>query len=148
MHGLNLARAHKVKTRFGGFLLAGSYLQTQLGSAACVLLPHCATSGARHDISQRVPSTTALHMLPVRPTIEFVIAPVFSASTELVTLEELRDVIELLTSVELLESMELVDSVDWMFCAEAHVHSPRANTVTRYLISQPSNVSPCWLVKH
>ena len=86
----------------------------QDGPAVSGALPHCASSGARHDISQRVPSTTALHMLPVLPTIELVLTPV-SASTEFVTLEELLDVIELVTPVELLEFMELEDSADRMF---------------------------------
>ena len=45
-------------------------------------------------ISQRLPSTTAWHMLPVRPTIELVLTPV-SAFTELETLDELFEVIEL-----------------------------------------------------
>lgn len=51
-------------------------------------------------------------MLPVLPTIEFVIAPVPPASTELVTLEESLEVIELETPVELLDSMELEAPVD------------------------------------
>src|SRR5688572_11873495 len=95
-------------------------------------------------MSQRVPSTTALHMLPVRPTIEFVIAPC-PESTELVTLEELREVIELDVPEEVLDSIELEtpeepdwieleDCVDVMVCAEALVQSARA-IAARYLIS-------------
>ena len=48
-------------------------------------------------------------MLPVLPAIELVITPV-SASTEVVTLEESRDVIELEMPAELLELIELEDS--------------------------------------
>ncbi len=63
-------------------------------------------------------------MLPVRPMIELVVAPVPPGSTELVTLDESFEVIELLTPeeplewvelvmlVELLELMELEDSTD------------------------------------
>jgi hypothetical protein len=83
-----------------------------------------------------VPSTTALHMLPVLPTIELVIAPV-SASTEFVTLEEVLELVELVMLVELLESEE-------MFWADTDMHSPRAAIVRRCLISQCSNVLSCW----
>jgi len=48
-------------------------------------------------------------MLPVLLTIELVITPV-SASTEVVTLEESRDVIELEMPAELPELIELEDS--------------------------------------
>ena len=131
----------------------------QDGSALSTLLPHCATSGARHEISQRAPSITALHMLPVLPTIELVVTP-RSPSTELVTLDELREVIEALvppddevldsieleTPDEVLESMELEDWVDVMVWAEAHVHRARA-IAARYLISV-SNVTSLLLMKH
>ena len=63
------------------------YVQKHAGSAAFPALPHCATCGAWQEISQRCPSYTVLHMLPVRPTIEFVIAPVPSVIVELVTLD-------------------------------------------------------------
>jgi hypothetical protein len=84
----------------------------QAGSAVSAPLPHCATCGARQVISHRLPSITALHMLPVRPTIEFVIAPVFPASTELVTLDESLELIELETLDEVLESIELAAPTD------------------------------------
>ena len=90
-------------------------------------------------ISQRTPSNTPLHMLPVRPTIEFVITPVPPASTELVTLEVVApfEVIELETLEELLDSIELADPPDEMVWAEAHAqHSPKA-TATRYFMSVP-----------
>ncbi|HYH42847.1 MAG TPA: hypothetical protein VD867_12775 [Burkholderiales bacterium] len=48
-------------------------------------------------------------MLPVLPTIELVITPV-SASTDVVTLEESREVIAPEMPAELLELVELEDS--------------------------------------
>jgi hypothetical protein len=63
------------------------YLQKQAGPAAFSSFAHCATCGAWQEISQRFPLCTALHMLPVRPTIEFVVLPVPSVVTELVTVD-------------------------------------------------------------
>lgn len=54
-------------------------------------------------------------MLPVRPMIELVIAPVSAESTELVTLEPLFETIEFVTLVELFESTELEDCEDTTF---------------------------------
>ena len=62
------------------------YLHMQLGPPPSTPFSHCAICGAWQAISQRLPSPTALHMLPVVPTIECVTAPV-----ELVTLDELFD---------------------------------------------------------
>jgi hypothetical protein len=121
-------------------------LHKQAGSAASEALPHCATCGARHVISQRLPFTSALHWLPVLPTIEFVTALLVPPTSvelvtldelfviELFTLDELLDVMELLTLVELLESIELAAPADTMY-----VQSPSAAMVKRYLIS----ATPC-----
>ena len=54
----------------------------------------CATWGAWQEISQRWPFCAALHMLPVRPVIEFVVLPVPSVVTELVTLDWLSSMTE------------------------------------------------------
>jgi hypothetical protein len=70
------------------------YLQKQAGPAAFSSLAHCATCGAWQEISQRCPLCTALHMLPVRPRIEFVVLPVPSVVTELVTLDWLSSTTE------------------------------------------------------
>jgi hypothetical protein len=81
-------------------------------------LPHCATWGARHVTSQRLPFISALHMLPFLPTIEFVtVLLVPPTSIELVTLDELFEVIELLTLEEVRESIELEVPADTTPCA-------------------------------
>jgi hypothetical protein len=55
-------------------------------------------------------------MLPVLPTIEFVVTPVPPASTELVTLEPSLDTIELFETVEpSLETIELLLTLDDLF---------------------------------
>ena len=124
----------------GGWFVYG-LAHKHAGSAASRLLPHCATAGAWHVISQRLPSTTALHMLPVLPTIEFVTAPVPPVSIELETLDELFEMIELVTPVEVFELTELEDSLITEFCAEAQVHSPSATTVKRCRMSVSSGVA-------
>jgi hypothetical protein len=63
------------------------YLQKHAGSPAFRSSPQCATCGAWHEISQRRPAYTELHMLPVLPTIELIVAPLLSIVTELVTLD-------------------------------------------------------------
>src|SRR5687768_7698548 len=84
-------------------------------------------------------------MLPVLPTIELVLTPV-SAFTEFVTLEELFEVIELEELLELIELEELFELVEFVtvtglpgssttLWAETPVHSAKAATVARYLIS-------------
>jgi hypothetical protein len=83
------------------------YLQKHAGSAEFAALLHCATCGAWQEISHFCPSYTVLHMLPVRPTIEFVIAPVPSVITELVTLDWLSRMTEPALPVELLDETEL-----------------------------------------
>jgi hypothetical protein len=101
-------------------------------------------------MSQRLPSFSALHMLPVLPTIEFVTGLVVPpTSVELVTLEELFELIELLTLVDLLELTELELLTEFvtvedvlestllaaatpMLSAGPHPHSPSAITVMRY----------------
>jgi hypothetical protein len=70
------------------------YLQKHAGSPEISPFAHCATRGAWHEISQRWPSLTALHMLPVLPTIELVVVPVLSVVMELVTLDWLSSMTE------------------------------------------------------
>src|SRR5687768_8853685 len=75
-------------------------------------------------------------MLPVLPTIELVLTPV-SAFTEFVTLEESFEVIELEELFELIEFVTVtgLPGSNTTLWAETPVHSAKAATVARYLIS-------------
>jgi hypothetical protein len=90
-------------------------------------------------ISQRLPLISALHRLPVLPTIELVtVLLVPPTSIELETLDELFEVMELVTFVEVLESIVLVDPA----IAEPDVHRPSAIRVIRCLICSAPMLSP------
>ena len=58
-------------------------------------------------MSQRCPWYVALHMLPVRPTIELVLTPVLSVVTELVTLDWLSRMTEPAWPCEVLDETVL-----------------------------------------
>jgi hypothetical protein len=87
-----------------------------------------------------LPLISALHRLPVLPTIELVtVLLVPPTSIELDTLDELFEVTELVTFVEVLESIVLVDPA----IPEPAVHRPSAIRVIRCLICSAPMLSPC-----
>ena len=109
-------------------------------------MSHCATRGARHEISQRRPFTSVLHVLvPLRVEFVTVVLPTPELS-ELVTLLEVLEVTELLEFTALVELVTLDAStvcaacVEGMFPPGPHADSASASAVIRYLMGMRSYV--------
>jgi hypothetical protein len=105
--GVLQAKENPLRSGFS-FRVDERYLQTHKGAFPSGALPQSAISGARHWTSQRLPFISALHMLPVLPTIELVTA-LLVPPTLLVTLDESLLVIELDTLLELFERFEVTE---------------------------------------
>ena len=113
-------------------------LQKQLGAAASGLFSHCATRGARHEISQRLPLCSVLQVL-VPSRVELVVVVLVPPTLELVVeLDTLLEVLEVLELLEFTEFVELVTldaaCVVGMFPPGPQAESASASAVTRYLI--------------
>jgi hypothetical protein len=123
-------------------------LQLQVGSERPALFTHCATSGALHETSQRLPLISVLHdVVELLEDVEFVVV--------LPTLLELLLLTELVTFVELLELTELVTfdelrvllvpaaPAEVTFSAESHAQSASTIAVRRYLMVGVLGCCPC-----
>jgi hypothetical protein len=115
------------------------YLQLHVGSDALVLFTHCATSGALHETSQRLPLTSVLHeVVELFEDVEFVVVPPTLVElllfTELVTFDEVLELTELVTFDALRVSPELAAPAEVTLSAEPHAQSASTIAVRRYLM--------------
>jgi hypothetical protein len=109
-----------------------------VGSAAFALLRHCATRGALHDTSQRLPLFSVLHeVVELFVDVEWVVDAVPPVFVELVTLDEFVAFTEFVTVAAFRESTVVFASLESTFSAEPHADSASTKTAMRYFMFTP-----------